>query len=80
MGSLFWQLNDAWPAISWSAIDYYGCRKGAYFAAKESFKTTILSVAFDLNGLEAEVFLTTEVDLTGFIEVVQFDLNSSQEI
>jgi len=27
MGTTFWQLNDCWPAPSWSAIDYYGRAK-----------------------------------------------------
>lgn len=27
MGTTFWQLNDCWPAPSWSAIDYYGRSK-----------------------------------------------------
>lgn len=38
MGSLFWQLNDCWPAVSWSAIDYYGDKKALYYTARKSFE------------------------------------------
>lgn len=37
MGSLLWQMNDVWPAVSWSLIDFYGEKKAAYYAVKESF-------------------------------------------
>jgi len=41
-GTLYWQLNDAWPAISWSSIDYYGRWKPLQFLAKNYFKDIIL--------------------------------------
>jgi beta-mannosidase len=34
---LYWQFNDAWPAISWAAIDYYGRWKPLQFMAKRTF-------------------------------------------
>ena len=37
MGSLIWQLNDCWPSVSWSMIDYYGRKKPVYESVKKLF-------------------------------------------
>ena len=34
MGTLFWQWTDAWPGISWSAIDYFGRPKALFHRLK----------------------------------------------
>jgi len=43
MGSLYWQFNDCFPAISWSSIDYYGRWKALHYQAARSFAPLILS-------------------------------------
>lgn len=47
MGSLFWQLNDCWPAVSWSAIDWYGEPKALWYAARESYGSVLVSPAIE---------------------------------
>ncbi len=37
MGTLLWQLNDVWPAPSWSIIDHGGNRKPAYFRVRDLY-------------------------------------------
>lgn len=42
MGTLYWQLNDAWPAVSWSSIDHYGAWKALHYEARRAFASLIL--------------------------------------
>lgn len=37
-GIIFWQLNDLWPAATWSAIDVYGRPKALLFLARRFFE------------------------------------------
>jgi beta-mannosidase len=38
MGTLYWQLNDCWPAPTWSSIDYRGNWKALHYAMREDFQ------------------------------------------
>ena len=37
MGAIYWQLNDCWPVISWSSVDYCGRYKALHYYAKRFF-------------------------------------------
>lgn len=43
MGSLFWQLNDSWPVVSWSSIDYYGNWKALMYQSKRAFAPILIN-------------------------------------
>ena len=43
MGAVYWQLNDCWPVISWSSIDYFGRFKALHYFAKRFFAPLMLS-------------------------------------
>jgi len=43
MGTLYWQLNDCWPVVSWSSIDFMGNWKALHYEAKRSFENLLVS-------------------------------------
>ena len=43
MGTLFWQLNDCWPVISWASIDYDGRWKALQYYAKHFYNDLLVS-------------------------------------
>jgi beta-mannosidase len=43
-GALYWQINDCWPVISWSSIDYYGQWKALHYAARRFYAPVLLSI------------------------------------
>ncbi|GJM63474.1 beta-mannosidase [Persicobacter diffluens] len=59
MGSLVWQLNDVWPAASWSAIDYYGKRKAFYFTMQRAFEPILISTETEEDQLK--IYLVSDL-------------------
>ncbi len=41
-GTLYWQLNDNWPTISGSSLDYYGRWKALHYMAKRFFNPILV--------------------------------------
>lgn len=67
-GAIVWQLNDAWPAMSWSLIDHEGIEKPVYYAVQRAFADRLLSFQSDSEGLA--LFLVNDTDQPFEDEVV----------
>ncbi len=58
-GALIWQLNDCWPCVSWSLIDYNGFAKAGYFYTGRAYAPLLASFKA-LDGGEVEIWLTND--------------------
>ena len=58
MGTLFWQVNDCWPVISWSSVDWENNKKALQYYAKRFFAPAIVMV--EEKGFVADVYVTSE--------------------
>ncbi len=59
-GCLVWQLEDCWPALSWSLVDYGLNPKPAYYFVKRAFQPVI--AALTLKDGAASVYIVNETD------------------
>ena len=75
MGTLYWQLNDAWPVTSWSSIDYYGNPK----VLQERSKTLFAPVLLSLDWKDYGVFVTSDLlrNINGTLSVAVCDLEDN---
>jgi beta-mannosidase len=47
MGTLYWQLNDCWPTISWASLDYFYRWKASHYAVKDAFEPIIVTATHE---------------------------------
>jgi beta-mannosidase len=74
MGTLYWQLNDCWSAVSWSSIDYYGRWKALHYFVRKAYEPILVSPYLNYDHLK--VFLisdkTKPVSATLKLELMDF--------
>ncbi|MFO0547946.1 MAG: hypothetical protein U0271_06140 [Polyangiaceae bacterium] len=83
-GVLIWQLNDAWPGMSWSAIDHDERKKPLYYALRRAFAPAVLAfepaetgAALQANPLAAFLINDTDVTVSGALTTRRLDFDGA---
>ena len=80
MGTMYWQLNDCWPVVSWSTMDYYGRWKAAMYKLKELYAPYLAIADYH----EKEISITVSADqLAPFevnLELLMYDFYSDKPL
>ena len=73
MGALYWQLNDLWPVVSWSSIEYDGRWKLLHFAARRFFAPLYLVLYVHDTTLTLCMCNDTATDVEGTVQLRWLD-------
>jgi len=65
-GLMWWNLKDGWPILSDAVVDFYGCRKRAYYAIRNVQRDQLVAVnddheVFAVNDARREVSLVATI-------------------
>jgi beta-mannosidase len=79
MGTLFWQVNDCWPAPTWSSIDYYWNWKALQYWVRDDYNDLAVLSNKDVNG-QYHYYLVSDVVDTFMCEMyfTVYDLNGKE--
>ncbi|MDP5107317.1 MAG: glycoside hydrolase family 2 protein [Polaribacter sp.] len=73
MGTLYWQLNDCWPSISWSSIDNFGNWKALQYKAKKAYENILISSIIDKEELKTFIINDTFENIEGNLKIKILD-------
>ena len=78
MGTLYWQLNDCWPAISWSSVDYYDKWKALHYKAGEALKNIIISTKKEADSVKIWLINDDFKDYKGKLQLRLLDFEGEE--
>ena len=79
MGTLFWQLNDVWPALSWSAIDYKYQPKVLMYALQDAYAPILISPILENDFLNIH-YINDGIEENPLVKIEIFISNENGEI
>lgn len=68
-GVLVWQMNDCWPAISWSIVDHFRRPKLAYFAVKREMESFTIGMKRTIRTIPADKYTRAYVRTVHELEI-----------
>jgi beta-mannosidase len=83
MGALYWQINDSWPVVSWSSIDYYDNWKAQHYRMRDVFAPLALGIAFKQDTLQFYTlsdYLEDRNSLQLTIQLIDFEKGKQKEL
>ncbi len=82
MGALYWQINDDWPVVSWSSIDYYNNWKAQHYRMRDVLSPLALGVESKdekLNYYTMSDYLQDHNNLKLSVQVIDFTTGKRKE-
>lgn len=80
MGSLYWQFNDCWPAISWSSREYSGKWKALQYAVRRAFETFAITVQSEGDSMCFRIVSDSLRPCEGNIKISTWHVNGKKEM
>ncbi len=77
MGTLYWQLNDCWPVISWSSIDFLGNWKALHYKTKKAFSDLLISSRLIDDNLSVYIINDDLNSYSGNLKIQIMDFNGT---
>ncbi|KAG0308074.1 hypothetical protein BGZ98_009058, partial [Dissophora globulifera] len=80
MGALYWQLNDIWPAPTWSSIEHGGRWKPLHYFIKHAFADVLVSGYQPSDSQSFIIHISNDrpTPIKGQLKVRSYDIKSSQ--
>jgi beta-mannosidase len=79
MGTLFWQWNDCWPVVSWSAVDYYGRKKALAYQLKRLFASLFIAAEKNERGLNVSIISDSLKAFKADIVIDYYDISGQKK-
>lgn len=78
-GTLIWQLNDCWPGVSWSLLDFYGFAKAGYHYVRRVYAPMLASFK-PLDDGSVELWITNDRagPVSGELTVALLDMREGE--
>ncbi len=79
-GTIIWQLNDCWPAISWALVDGSLRRKPAHYFVRRAYAPVLVTAHDDGNDIAVWGINDTGTTVSGTADIERFNMHGETRL